>query len=84
MGWSQLFFEIHVPPKDLQQVQLSNARGGQGDNLNFTTLTTELALGLGVFLDPKPSKGLMILKHSAMLIAWQNNVILPMKNCSVN
>ena len=54
---------------------------GEGrDNLNFTTLTTELALGPGVFLDPKPSKGLMILKHSVMLIAWQNNIILPMQN----
>ena len=38
MGWSQLFFEIHVPPKNLQQVQLSNARGGEGENLNFTTV----------------------------------------------
>ena len=48
---------------------LTPGEGGGQSQFHYYTLTTELSLGLGVFLDPKPSKGLMILKHSAMLIA---------------
>ena len=77
--WDNLNFSLKYGYlRRLQQVQLSNARGGEGQS-QFRYSDYWVSVGPGClfsrFLDPEPSKGLMILKHSVMLTVWQNNII---------